>query len=101
MHPPGAIVRFRKRDWVVHPSEDPEVILLRPLAGTSEEAVGVHRQLSTLLGEKGFEEERIRLSSFPPGVSQSEVDFSFLPSMLRKSLFSFWETISKYYLTVW
>jgi hypothetical protein len=32
---PGSIVRFRNRDWVVLPSDDAQILLLRPLTGTS------------------------------------------------------------------
>jgi len=39
----GALVRARGRDWVVlPPTEDPELLLLRPLGGTDEDAVGLY-----------------------------------------------------------
>lgn len=31
---PGALVRYREREWVVLPSDDPKVILLRPIGGS-------------------------------------------------------------------
>jgi SNF2 family DNA or RNA helicase len=46
---PGSIVRFRNRDWGVLPGEDSEAVLLRPLAGTTDDVVAVHRTLSELL----------------------------------------------------
>lgn len=38
---PGALVRARDRDWVVIPSEDDDVILLRPVDGSDSDAVGL------------------------------------------------------------
>ena len=59
----GSIVRFRDRDWVVIASEE-DVLLLRPLTGTSEDVVAVHRRLSTLLGD-ALSTEHVVASSFP------------------------------------
>jgi len=59
----GSIVRFRDRDWVVIASEE-DVLLLRPLTGTSEDVVAVHRRLSTLLGG-ALPTEHVVASSFP------------------------------------
>src|SRR5579875_1127760 len=42
---PGALVRARGRDWVVLPAQEPDVLLLRPLAGSEEEAIGVYLPL--------------------------------------------------------
>ncbi len=61
---PGSIVRFRKRDWILLPSPDLDVLRLRPLTGTTDDEIAVHRWLSTLLGYS-FSEERVRPSIFP------------------------------------
>ena len=64
---PGSIVRCRKRDWVLLPSEREDVHLLRPLAGAINEVVAVHKQLTDLIGYD-LPEERVRPSRFePPG----------------------------------
>lgn len=47
---PGSIVRCRKRDWVLLPSDQPDVVLLRPLAGASDQVVAIHRRLADLVG---------------------------------------------------
>jgi len=60
---PGAIVRFRNRDWVLIAVED-EVLRLRPLTGTSDEALAVHRRLCDLLGYT-LPTERVEPSRFP------------------------------------
>jgi len=38
---PGCLVRLRERDWVVQPSDDPDLLLIKPLGGSDEEITGV------------------------------------------------------------
>ena len=61
---PGSIVRFRHRRWVVLPSDDEAIVLLRPLTGTSEDALPVHRQLADLLAYS-LPSERLEADRFP------------------------------------
>jgi superfamily II DNA or RNA helicase len=61
---PGSIVRCRNRDWVLLPGESPDVHLLRPLTGATDEVVAIHRQLSDLIAYS-LPEERLRPASFP------------------------------------
>lgn len=42
---PGAIVSCRKRQWVVLPSENAEVIRLRPLSRNEEQICGIFTRL--------------------------------------------------------
>lgn len=42
---PGAVVKCRNRQWVVLPSDIPEVIRLRPLSGSEDQVCGVYRPL--------------------------------------------------------
>lgn len=44
----GSIVKCRGREWVVLPSHDEELCLLRPLAGSEHESIGIHRRLANL-----------------------------------------------------
>lgn len=62
---PGSIVRCRNRDWVLLPSEDANVHLLRPLTGATDEVVAVDKRLSNLIGYD-LSEERVRPAQFPP-----------------------------------
>ena len=62
---PGSIVTCRNRDWVLLPNEDPNLLLLRPLTGATDEVVAVHKGLTDLLGYS-FPEERVRSAKFPP-----------------------------------
>jgi hypothetical protein len=41
----GSLVRIRERDWVVLPSDDEEVLRLRPLTGSDAEICGIYRPL--------------------------------------------------------
>src|SRR5579864_8868572 len=41
----GSLVRVRERDWVVLPSDDQDVVNLRPLSGTEAETCGIYRPL--------------------------------------------------------
>jgi hypothetical protein len=46
---PGSIVRCRNRDWVLIPSEQPEVHLLRPLTGATDDVVAIHGRLAEIV----------------------------------------------------
>jgi superfamily II DNA or RNA helicase len=61
---PGSLVRCRNRDWVLLPSDQPNVLLLRPLTGATDEVVAVHEELSKLIAYS-IPEERIRSATFP------------------------------------
>jgi superfamily II DNA or RNA helicase len=55
---PGALVKARNRDWVVLPSNDEKLVLLKPLGGSEEEITGIYLPL-------GFAEDRIESTRFP------------------------------------
>lgn len=38
---PGSLVSLRKRPWIVVPSDDPDLLLVKPLGGTDEETTGI------------------------------------------------------------
>jgi len=61
---PGSIVRFRERDWVLLPGEDPDTYRLRPLAGTEDDAILIHRTIADILGYD-LPTERVDPSAFP------------------------------------
>ncbi|MBI4516864.1 MAG: DEAD/DEAH box helicase [Deltaproteobacteria bacterium] len=61
---PGSIVRCRNRDWVLLPSDNPELIQLRPLTGADDEIVALQKQLSDLIGYT-IPEERVQPATFP------------------------------------
>ncbi len=55
-YPVGTIVRARDRDWIVLPSDQENLLMLKPLVGSEEESIGVFLPL---------EGGGIRHSSFP------------------------------------
>ncbi len=69
----GCIVHFRNRDWVVQSTDEDEVVLLRPLTGTSDDVVAVHRRLTQLLSCT-FPSECISPSQFPLPRADSVAD---------------------------
>ncbi|WP_449258439.1 helicase-related protein [Chlorobium limicola] len=38
---PGKLVTFRDREWIVLPSSDPELLMLKPIGGSDDEITGV------------------------------------------------------------
>ena len=44
---PGSLVEVRDRPWMVLPSEDPDILLLKPLGGSEEEITGIYKPLAT------------------------------------------------------
>lgn len=42
---PGKLVRFRDRRWIVLPSDDEDLMLLKPLGGSDHEITGVYQPL--------------------------------------------------------
>ncbi len=72
---PGAFVRYREREWIVLPSADPDLVLLRPLGGSAREVTGVVRSLSDLIGYT-LPYERIEPAEFPLPDPESAQDHS-------------------------
>jgi len=42
---PGKLVTFRDREWIVLPSSDPELLMLKPIGGSDDEITGVYQPL--------------------------------------------------------
>ncbi|MGH9831826.1 MAG: helicase-related protein, partial [Blastocatellia bacterium] len=42
---PGKLVSLRGRDWIVLPSEDPDLLVVKPLGGTEDEIAGIYLPL--------------------------------------------------------
>jgi len=62
---PGCIVRCRNRDWVLLPSDEPDLHLLRPLTGATDEVMAISKSLSNLL-RYTYPEEGLTEATFPP-----------------------------------
>jgi SNF2 family DNA or RNA helicase len=61
---PGSIVRCRNREWVLLPGDRPEVHLLRPLTGATDDFIAIHKGLAELISYD-LAEERLRSATFP------------------------------------
>ena len=82
---PGALVSYREREWVVLPSDDENVVLLRPIGGSSREVCGVVRSVSERLGYD-IAYERIQSATFPlpdPAMAQDHTAVSLLHQAAR------------------
>jgi superfamily II DNA or RNA helicase len=79
---PGKLVRYRDRRWIVLPSQDEEVTLLKPLGGSDHEITGVHRYLD-------FEGEQIEEDSFPLPTSSDIGAFETAKLLFDASRLSF------------
>ncbi len=54
----GSLVRVRNRDWIVQPSGDSDLLLLKPLGGTDDEVTGIYLPAK-------FPSDKIESSKFP------------------------------------
>lgn len=65
-YPVGSLVRIRERDWVVLPSDDADILCLRPLSGSESEICGIHRAI---------EGHHLQHAEFAPPQSEQAGDF--------------------------
>src|SRR5438552_1113293 len=62
----GSLVRVREREWVVLPSESPDVLNLKPLSGAEAELCGIFLPL---------ERDEVQPAQFQPPKPESAGDF--------------------------
>lgn len=55
---PGSLVKLRNRDWIVLPSNDEDILLIKPLGGSDSETTGIYLPL-------GFGDEMPTTTVFP------------------------------------
>jgi hypothetical protein len=65
----GSIVKCRNREWVLLPSYNKDLYLLRPLTGSEEESCGIDRRFANF----GF--DKVEPSHFPLPNPQDSSDF--------------------------
>lgn len=56
---PGTLVRARGRNWIVMPSSDSDILMIKPLDGGDDESCGIYLPLA-------FDDERVEPAVFPP-----------------------------------
>ena len=79
---PGRLVSLRGREWVVLPSDDTEVLLLKPLGGSDEEITGIYQPL-------GFAEDEPSEAIFPNPKKEDLGAFSSARLLLESSRLAF------------
>ncbi len=67
---PGMHVWVRERDWVLLPSDDPDLLLLKPRVGTEQDNIGIYLPLD-------FEDDYPEITSFAKPGPGDLGDFSF------------------------
>ena len=75
---PGKLVSLRGRDWVVLPSDDPDLLVVKPLGGSDEEATGIYLPLE-------IPSEVPQDARFEPPSAKDLGDISTSPIPLRRS----------------
>lgn len=55
---PGSLVNVRGRDWVVLPSVDKDLLVIKPLGGSEEETTGIYLPLQ-------FSDDEVKSAEFP------------------------------------
>ncbi len=66
---PGKLVNLRGRTWIVLPSEDPDVLVVKPLGGSEEEIAGIYLPL-------GLDGDRPSDATFAPPTKEDLGDIS-------------------------
>ena len=79
---PGKLVRFRDREWIVLPSADPDLLMLKPIGGSEDEITGVYLPLK--LANETIDEAR-----FPDHVVDDLDDFQSAKLLFDATRLSF------------
>src|SRR5437868_360625 len=79
---PGRLVRLRGREWVVLPSDDADLLLLKPLGGSDEEITGIYLPLA-------FAEDQPSEAEFPTPSSADLGSFSSARLLLDSARLAF------------
>lgn len=78
---PGNLVRYRNRDWMVLPSNDDQIVLVKPLGGSDEETTGIFLPLA-----KDF--EKIHKATFKEPTSNQIGNFETAKLLFNASRLS-------------
>jgi superfamily II DNA or RNA helicase len=79
---PGTLVHYRNRDWMVLPSEDSEILRIKPLGGSEEEETAILLALN-------IPSEKISTASFPEPDPTQLGDFETAKLLFDASRLSF------------
>ncbi len=79
---PGTLVTLHKREWVVLPSDNADILLLKPLGGTDREIKGVHRSLE-------YDISQVERAEFPLPTEADLGDFASARLLFEAARLSF------------
>ncbi|ODU24642.1 MAG: helicase [Verrucomicrobia bacterium SCN 57-15] len=79
---PGRLVSLRGREWIVLPSDETELLLLKPLGGSEEEITGIYLPL-------GFKDDEPREAEFPAPKKEDLGAFSSARLLLESARLAF------------
>jgi superfamily II DNA/RNA helicase len=79
---PGKLVTYRDRDWIVLPSADPDIIMLKPMGGSEDEITGIFKPLQ-IAGEQ------IKEATFPNPTVEDLDDFQSAKLLFDATRLSF------------
>ena len=79
---PGSLVHARNRDWVVLPSSDKDLLLLKPLGGSEDEITGIYLPLR-------FKEDELKSAEFSLPTKEDIGDISSAKTLYNASRLSF------------
>lgn len=79
---PGALVTLYGREWIVQPSDQPELLLLKPLGGTDMEIKGIHTALKHDINE-------VTRAEFPLPTEEDLGDFASARLLFEAARLSF------------
>lgn len=82
IHQPGNLIHYRHRDWMVLPSDDIELLKIKPLGGSDEEITAVYLPLA-------FANEKITEAKFPQPTEKETGAFETARLLFDASRLSF------------
>jgi superfamily II DNA or RNA helicase len=82
LHKPGTLVRYRNRDWMVLPSDDSDVLRIKPLGGSEEEETAIYLPIN-------LPSEKITSANFPEPEPTQIGDFETAKLLFDASRLSF------------
>ncbi|MBU1086180.1 MAG: DEAD/DEAH box helicase [Candidatus Omnitrophica bacterium] len=78
----GALVRARDRDWIILPSNNPDLVLLKPLGGSDDEITGIYLPLK-------FTDDKMESTEFPLPTAADLGDISSARLLFNAARLSF------------
>jgi len=79
---PGSLVKLRNRDWIVQPSNDTDILLVKPLGGSESETTGIYLPLA-------FDDEKPSTTVFPAPTENNLGNFSTANLLYNAARLSF------------